>query len=174
MIYDKLKRKGLKRSLLLFKEWFQDKHHNSGRFYKWYVFLHEWTDEFQMIELHNFLLESNNSFITYKMINENLYKGMINKKVLPTSFKDKTEAMLHCVIGEFKKLEYSLKNSEESDSLEENRNIKNIKSRKEQNKERIQKEKEKREKIEEMLKDKKDKIRDKESFEDIQDFNPNK
>jgi len=172
MIIDKLKRKGFKRSLSLFKEWFQEKYENKGRFYKFHVFLHEWKDEFQLLELTEFINETNNSFITFKMINENLYKGMINKKTLPTSFKNRVDAEVHCLMNEFRTLEFSLANSETDSPLDENQHVKNMKEKRAKNKERIQKEKEAREKAKEVLEEKTQRRRDKESFDgNIQTFN---
>lgn len=170
MIIDKLKRKGFKRSLSLFKEWFEEKHRKSGRFYKWYVYLNEWTDEFQMIELHNFINETNHNFVTYKRINENLFKGMINKKTLPTSFKNKTDAMLHCVINEFRSLENSLLISEKEDKLPENESLNNLKDKAKERK-RIQEDKEKSELKKKEFQEKMEARRDKETFQSENDIN---
>lgn len=140
MLIKLIQKKGLNRSLLLFKEWFEKTHKKRGKVYSWKMFCHEWTEEHQLNEFRDFFFETAGDYISCKMLNKTSFKLLVNSKTFPGTYRSPSDAYRAYLLKTFKKQELELIQEEKINPQK----LAEAKKRKEA----IQKAKEERKKLE--------------------------
>lgn len=115
MFIKTLEKKGLERTLLLFKNWFTENYQFKGPIYKWKVFYERWDEESQVEKFRDFIFDQYSTYITARMLNKNSFKLVVDKKQYPRTFRTPSAAYLYAVEKFLEQQEVELIKEEKKD-----------------------------------------------------------